>query len=213
MYENTIGKCCVSYGLFIYHSKKSHFQRDIGTKLDKNHCFNCYRCLPIPFLRIRTHTQLQECFSVSLIQRVKEKVYLSVTDAGFVHNWRQFFQTTKNHIQSSVNIVWEINLEIFWYEFTFKNRFRQQKLCFGPQFWCWKWIFLTDFLWQIWAKNTKINFSSESVKTKEHKESNSCDKYHFSINAFYKINLWPILKKLLQKIDFHHFPLFEIIAQ
>ena len=74
-------------------------------------------------------------------------------------------------------------------------------------------IFLTDFSWQIWAKNTKINFSSESVKTKEHKESNSCDKYHFSINAFYKINLWPILKKLLQKIDFHHFPLFEIIAR
>ena len=74
-------------------------------------------------------------------------------------------------------------------------------------------FFLTDFLWQFWAKNTKINFSSESVKTKEHKESNSCDKYHFSINAFYKINLWPILKKLLQKIDFHHFPLFEIIAQ
>ena len=62
--------------------------------------------------------------------------------------------------------------------------------------------FLTDFSWQIWAKNTKLNFSSESVKTKEHKESNSCDKYHFSINAFYKINLWPILKKLLQKIDF-----------
>ena len=72
--------------------------------------------------------------------------------------------------------------------------------------------FLTDFSWQIWAKNTKIIFSSESVKTKEHKESNSCDKYYFSINAFYKINFWPILKKLSQKIDFGHFPLFEIIA-
>ena len=71
--------------------------------------------------------------------------------------------------------------------------------------------FLTDFLWQFWAKNTKINFSSESVKTREHTESNSCDKYHFSINAFYKINLWPILKKLLQKVDFRHFPL-EIFA-
>ena len=81
---------------------------------------------------------------------------MSVTDAGFVHNWRQFFQTTKNHIQRSVNIVSEINLEIFWYEFTFKNRFRHH---------------------------------------------------------FYKINLLPILKKLLQKIDFHHFPLFKIIAQ
>ena len=69
---------------------------------------------------------------------------------------------------------------------------------------------LTDFSWQIWAKNTI--FSSESVKTKEHKESNSCEKYYFLIDAFYKINFWPILKKLSQKIDFRHFPLFEIIA-
>ena len=74
-------------------------------------------------------------------------------------------------------------------------------------------IFLTDFSWQIWAKNTKLNFSSESVKTKEHKETNSCEKYYFLIDAFYKINFWPILKKLSQKIDFRHFPLFEIIAQ
>ena len=56
-------------------------------------------------------------------------------------------------------------------------------------------IFLTDFSWQIWAKNTKLNFSSESVKTKEHKQSNSCEKYYFLIDAFYKINFWPILKK------------------
>ena len=73
-------------------------------------------------------------------------------------------------------------------------------------------IFLTDFSWQIWAKNTKIIFSSESVKTKEHKESNSCEKCYFSISAFYKINFWPILKKLSQKIDFLHFPHFEIFA-
>ena len=79
--------------------------------------------------------------------------------------------------------------------------------------WCWKWTFFDWFFLANLSKNAKNNFSSESVKTKEHKESNSCDKYHFSINAFYKINLWPILKKLLQKIDFHHFPLFEIIAQ
>ena len=73
-------------------------------------------------------------------------------------------------------------------------------------------FFLTDFSWQIWAKNTKLNFSSESVKTKEHNESNSCKKYYFSTYAFYKINLGPILKKLLQNVDFHHFPLFEIFA-
>ena len=73
------------------------------------------------------------------------------------------------------------------------------------------------FFWLIFRgkveqKNTKLNFTSESVKTKEHKESNSCEKYYFLIDAFYKINVWPILKKLLQKIDFHHFPLFEIFA-
>ena len=72
--------------------------------------------------------------------------------------------------------------------------------------------FLTDFSWQIWAKNTKIIFSSESAKTKEHEESNSCEKCYFSISAFYKINFWPILKKLSQKIDFLHFPHFEIFA-
>ena len=72
-------------------------------------------------------------------------------------------------------------------------------------------FFLTDFLWQIWAKNTKINFSSESVKTKEHKESNSYDKYHYSINAFYKINLWPILKKLLQKTIFVIFHFLKLL--
>ena len=73
-------------------------------------------------------------------------------------------------------------------------------------------------LWLIFGdkfeqKTQKSIFSSESVKTKENKESNSCEKYHFSINAFYKINLWPISKKLLQKLNFRHFPLFEIFAQ
>ena len=59
-------------------------------------------------------------------------------------------------------------------------------------------------------KNIKLNFSSESVKTKEHKESNSCEEYDFSLNAFSKI--WPILKKLSQNVDFLHLPLFEIFA-
>ena len=30
---------------------------------------------------------------------------------------------------------------------------------------------LTDFSWQIWAKNTKINFSSEFVKLKNIKKA------------------------------------------
>ena len=50
------------------------------------------------------------------------------------------------------------------------------------------------------------------MKTKEHKESNSCEKYYRWRNALYKINFWTILKKLLQKNDFHRFPLFEIFA-
>ena len=50
------------------------------------------------------------------------------------------------------------------------------------------------------------------MKTKEHKESNSCKKYYRWRNALYKINFWTILKKLLQKNDFRRFPLFEIFA-
>ena len=51
------------------------------------------------------------------------------------------------------------------------------------------------------------------MKTKEHKESNGCEKYHCWRYALYKINFWTILKKLLQKNDFRRFPLFEIFAQ
>ena len=111
VYERTIGKCCVIYGLFIYHTKIHIFNETLAQN------FHCYGCLPIPLLRIRTNAQLQECYSVSLIQRVKEKVHLSETDAAF-------FQTTKNHIQSLVKKVWEVNLEVVWDEFTYKNRLR-----------------------------------------------------------------------------------------
>ena len=51
------------------------------------------------------------------------------------------------------------------------------------------------------------------MKTKEHKESNGCEKYYCWRYALYKINFWTILKKLLQKNDFRRFPLFEIFAQ
>ena len=50
------------------------------------------------------------------------------------------------------------------------------------------------------------------MKTKEHKESNGCEKYYCWRYALYKINFWTILKKLLQKNDFRRFPLFEIFA-
>ena len=142
-------------------------------------------------------------FSVLLIQRVKEKVHLSRTDTGLVRNWWRFFQTMK--------IFWKVNLESVWDEFTYKGRFRHAKLCLGPQFWDWKW----DWIWLMFQgkfEQKKIYFSSESVNTKEHKENNSCQKYDFSINAFYKINFWPILKKLSQNVDFLHLPPFEIFA-
>ena len=51
------------------------------------------------------------------------------------------------------------------------------------------------------------------MKTKEHKESNGCEKYYCWRYALYKINFWTILKKLLQKNDFRRFPLFEIFAR
>ena len=50
------------------------------------------------------------------------------------------------------------------------------------------------------------------MKTKEHKESNGCEKYYCWRYALCKINFWTILKKLLQKNDFRRFPLFEIFA-
>ena len=50
------------------------------------------------------------------------------------------------------------------------------------------------------------------MKTKEHIESNGCEKYCCWRYTLYKINFWTILKKLLQKNDFRRFPLFEIFA-
>ena len=45
-----------------FRTKSSDFQKDSGTKPGKNHCIHCYRCLTIPFPRIRTNTEIQECF-------------------------------------------------------------------------------------------------------------------------------------------------------
>ena len=94
---------------------------------------------------------------------------------------RQFWTDT---ILSLVKLVWEMNLEIFRDKSIYKNRFTHQKLCFGPKSDVDNENFLADFSWPIWAKNTKINFSSESVKTIEHQESNSCEKCDFSKMLF-----------------------------
>ena len=72
--------------------------------------------------------------------------------------------------------------------------------------------FWTDFCDKFEQQTQKPIFLQNQWNLKNIKKSNSCENYHLSINAFYKINLWQILKKLLQKIDFRHFPLFEIFA-
>ena len=100
---------------------------------------------------------------------------MSGTDSDFFRQWK-------------ITFIWEMNLEIDWDEFMYKNRFRHQNLCLGPQFWCWQWRFLDWLFVANLCKNTKINFTSESLKTKEHKESNSYEKCDFPIDPFYKIN-------------------------
>ena len=111
VYEKTILKCCVSSGLFIYHTKNSDFQKDIGTKQDKNHCFHFYRCLPLPFPRIKTHIQIQECFLFTWYRGLNKKFIcpeltkaLSGTDGDF--------SRLKNIIKSLVKIVLEMSLDI-----------------------------------------------------------------------------------------------------
>ena len=49
VYEKTIMKGCVSSGHLVYHTKNSDFQKEIGTKLDDNDCFQSYRCEKIIF--------------------------------------------------------------------------------------------------------------------------------------------------------------------
>ena len=68
--------------------------------------------------------------------------------------------------------------------------------------------FLTDFLWQIWAKNTKIYFSSESVKTNEHKQSNNCEKYYFPIYAFSQNQFVTNFEEVIAKNQFSSFLIF-----
>jgi len=58
-----------------------------------------------------------------------------------------------------------------------------------------------------------MSFSSESVKNKKNKESNTYQKYNFSKNVFFIINFGPILKDLSQNFVFRHFPPFTIFAQ
>ena len=134
MCEKTILKCCVSNGLFIYQAKKFCSEGRISAKL--------FKFVFHPVLVSWTYTKYessqalskQHMSSFGLACVIKKKVHLSFTDDVLVRYWRWFFQTTKNHIQSLVKIVWEMNKEIVWDEFTYKNRFRHQKWCFRPQF-------------------------------------------------------------------------------
>ena len=47
---------------------------------------------------------------------------------------------------------------------------------------------LLIFYGQVEQKAQTDFFYSETIKTKEHKENNRCQKYDLSKNAFYKIN-------------------------
>ena len=75
----------------------------------------------------------------------------------------------KNNIQSLVKIVWEMNLDTFRDEFTYKKSYGIKNYVWDPNADVENENFLTDFSWQILAKNTKISLSSESVKIKEQK--------------------------------------------
>ena len=113
--------------------------------------------------------------TVQLLYLWDKKVRLSITNAIKCPSLTLFFQTMKNHIQSLLKIVWEIYLEIIWDYLHIKTGLGIKNYFLDPNSDVEDENFFTDFSWQIWAKNTKISLSSESVKTKEHKESNSCE--------------------------------------
>ena len=62
-------------------------------------------CLPKPFRRIKTHTQLQVYFLFPWYRGFREKVQLSKSDKGLVRSWWQFFWDNENNIQSFVEIL------------------------------------------------------------------------------------------------------------
>ena len=75
-----------------------------------------------------------------------------------------------------------------------------------------KFIFVIDFSWQIWAKKTQKLFLCFQTQWKLRNIKKAIVvKNDFSRNAFYKINFWPILKKLSQKIaSFSTFWIFAL---
>ena len=94
-----------------YHTKNSDFQKDIGTKQDKNHCFHFYRCLPLPFPRIKTHIQIQECFLFPWYRGLNKKFICPELTKALSGTDGDFFRL-KNIIKSLVKIVWEMSLDI-----------------------------------------------------------------------------------------------------
>ena len=117
--------------------------------------------------------------TVQLLYLWDKKVQLSITNAIKCPSLTAIFlDNEKKHSKLSI-IVWEMSLDTFWDKFTYKNKFRHQKLFLGPQCCCWKWNFFDWFLEANSSKNTKINLSSKSVKIKEHKLSNICENYDF----------------------------------
>ena len=89
----------------------------------------------------------------------------------------------KNNIQSLRKIVWENNLGIFRDKLTYKHSLSTKRF-FGNQILMLKMKNFVFFVAANLSKNHKNDFFPESVTIKEQKESNSCQKYDFSINAF-----------------------------
>ena len=100
-----------------------------NTKKDYNWWF-----VPLPIADIQVPSsiliiQLFNCYTSET-----KKVRLSIINAIKCPSLTLFFQTTKNPVQSLLKIVWEMNLEIVRDEFTYKNKFRHQKIMSGTPF-------------------------------------------------------------------------------
>ena len=115
--------------------------------------------------------------TVQMLYLWDKKIRLSITNAVRCPSITLFFQTTKKHIHSLLEIVWGMNLEIVRDEFTYKTGLDIKNYVLDPNsdvdenIYIYIWFFVANL-----SKNTKINLSSESVKTKEHNESNNCEK-------------------------------------
>ena len=107
-------------------------------------------------------------WTAQLLYLWDKKVRLSITNAIKCPSLTKNKRAVIYNIQSLVKIVWEMNLDTFWEQFIYKNKFRHQQLFLVPQFWCWKRKFLDWFLVANLIKKHKNQFVfriSENLRT------------------------------------------------